>query len=164
MQAGVRDKFLRFIATKTDDAVFNPMDGYFPFSVIADAFEKGTEHGEETFKQKLRDIYVNNIETALDAVTQLLNHIEEHEYTANKLFLNHSINQTFVLIAVNDEYNIDENFIKIAYGKASEIQNEFLNSKETNIEINFIDTSNLNEELIKHDGYSFNFDFKGKVS
>jgi hypothetical protein len=164
MQAEVKDKFLRFIATKTDEAVFSPKEGYFPFSVIADAFEKGTEHGEEAFKQKVRDLYVKNIEIALDAIGKLLSCIEENNYKVNKLYLNHSISQSLVLIGVDEALIYDENFINIAYSKASEIQSSTSVEKEANIEIGFIDTTDIDEDLVLHEGYTFSYDFNKQKS
>jgi hypothetical protein len=162
MQAEVKDQFLRFIATKTDEAVFSPQDGYFPFSVIADAFEKGTEHGEEAFKQKVRDLYVKNIEIALDAVTKLIASLEEKGYKANKLFLNHSIQQTLILIAVDDKLNIDKDFIGFAYKVASDLQVNLLKEKGVNVCVNFLDSADINNDLLTHEGYTFKFNFQTK--
>ena len=164
MQAEVKDQFLRFIASKTDEAVFSPKEGYFPFSVIADAFEKGTEHGEENFKQRIRDIYVKKIEIAIEAVTTLVGELDSNGYKASKLYLNHSISESLILISVDDALNSNKEFIQFAYKKASEIQAKLIKDSDSTISINFIDKSVVNEDLLSHDGYAFKFNFNTRTA
>ena len=159
MQSEVKNEFYKFIASKTDDAVFSPQDGYFPFSVIADAFEKGTEHGREALKQKIRNLYIRNIEIAVEAVTNLISDIDTKGYKAKKIYINHSIQQSLVLIAIDDHLNIDESFIEYAYSKVIEIQTAASLENQINITISFIEAANINEDLISLDGYSFVYDF-----
>jgi hypothetical protein len=152
---------MRFIASKTDEAVLDPREGYFPFSVIADAFEKGKEKGEEIFKEKMREHFVVSVSKSLEAIKEMLTFLDQNNFSIDKLFINPSINQTSALLVVSSSLNTNNEFVSKAYSKASELQLKYFDEFKVNIHIDFIaENDGLNEKMLKHDGFEFSFDLK----
>lgn len=159
MQAEVTNQVLEFIARKTDEAVFSPKDGYFPFSVIADAYAKGLEQGEEALKQKVRDLFIENMQITAKSVWELTEFLKGNGYQAKCFYINPNINQSLALIAVDENIYRDKAFIQLAFRKALEIQKSHRDNKHI-LSINFISIEGINNDLLESDGYSFKYDVK----
>lgn len=153
----ISESLYSWIASRTDEAVFNPKNGYYPFSVIADAFEKGVEHGSETVRQEmkegLRRILVDKTKQSISIINQYIETFKSDGIEPKKLFVDLSIGHTKILIAIEEESYISEKFISKYYSMVSDTIAKY-HEKETTIEVGFLNNATeLNVEMLKADGF-----------
>ena len=176
-QKEVLDQLLStWAASRSDEVVFNPSSGYYSFDIVTDAYlkglERGTQEGYDKGKQKSVDEYVINEYRKLffkkanlvsEALTETLAMLKKHNFSASKLFINHSIQGSKILLAIDIKTHHSEDFIKFAYNEAAKIEDVFY-TKELNIHIGFInDVSDLNLQLIRDDGFDVGYDLKNNT-
>jgi len=154
---------IRWAATREDEVVFNPQKGFYSFDIVLDAYEQGKKigekEGEKTYKQKARDIYFNNLEKTNLALSEMIKTLVEYPCTPTKVFINHTITDTILIIAIDPQIHCEKEFIDKAYAKALELQEQY--HGQFNLDISFIDdTENLDLELLKDDGFAFQYDLE----
>lgn len=145
-------------ATRPDEVVFNPKEGYYSFDFIVDSFQKGKEAGKKELISSVKSKYHENIKKATEAIDVIVKDLFTEKYILNKLFINNSIKGTSVLFAVKEDTYLNETFLDKAYSLSSKIELSFFDLG-TNIQIGFLnDSKSLNIELINEDGYSWAYD------
>jgi hypothetical protein len=145
-------------ASRSDEVVFNPKQGFYSFDIVADAYEKGITVGKDSFKEELRKKYFDKANIAGEAMNVILSQIFEKKYRVYKVFLNHTIEATTILMVIDEVTHNDDVFIDFAYKKIGEMQSKF-HSMGLNLDISFVDNnSGLNIKLIKADGFGFAYD------
>jgi hypothetical protein len=155
---------LEWAATRNDEVVFNPRDGYYSFSIVADAFEKGKSTGKSEWLSDLRKKYVEGLKIAAQVMNELVDSLKRIDITVRKGFIHNSINETEILLTVDENTYLDSHFIKNAFVLASRIHHRYFEEGKI-IQISYIDeTDDLNYKLQRTDGYDFMYDFiKGKL-
>jgi hypothetical protein len=145
-------------ATRPDEVVFDPREGYYSYDFIVDSFQKGKEVGRQELISSVRLKYHENIKKATEAIDLIVKYLFTETYTLNKLFINNSIKGTSILFAVKEETYLNDTFLDLAYSTSSKIELDFFD-KGVNIQIGFLnDSKSLNSEAISEDGYSWAYD------
>jgi hypothetical protein len=146
-------------ATRPDDVVFNPKEGYYSFDFIVDSFQKGKEVGKQELISSVREKFHENIKRATEAIDLVIKELFTNKFELNKLFINNTIKGTSILFAVNSSTYLSEDFLESAYALASSIEMDFF-EKGSHIQIGFLqDIESLNLESLKEDGYSWSYDY-----
>lgn len=153
----IKTSLLEWIATRTDDAVIHPKEGYYPFDVIAEAYEKGESDGQEKIKSDLtesfRKVFVKNTEKTTLMVNTLLDNFGQDEIAPKKLFLDPSISGVKILFALKESDYLNDVFLDKYYALISDMIASNI-SNEYKLDIGFVvDSDNRNFDLIKNDGY-----------
>ena len=150
----VRESIAKFLATHNDDAVFNPTEGYYPFDVIAEAYEHGVKKGEVNLKQKVREMAWNNAEVAASGINALIGHFIDNGVDVLGVRLKVSHRQFGAFFTVNQSDYLSDEFYRLAYSRVAEVKAE---SFEKGIELTFGfigDKEAVNEDALLADGYT----------
>lgn len=146
-------KIIDWAATRLDDAVLDPRDGYYPFAIIADAYQKGIEHGESNLKSKMREKYFENAKGIVTLINEAIQELNNSKIKPNKLFLNLSVHESKLLIALEEIHYQNDNLIEKAYSLSSKLK---MKAYEKGIALTFgflCDSANLNTSHLKSDGF-----------
>lgn len=157
------ESIIKFAATRSDEAVMNPKSGYYPFNIIAEAFEEGFKKGEDAFKEKLREQFFLNAKLVNEAISSLFKKLEKSKIPPKKIFIDISINGAKILVSIDEATYISDDFIDEFYSNVSDIKSEFYD-KGLNLDLGFLnnkkDTNNI---LLDCDGYNMGFDLGKKT-
>lgn len=152
----VREELNKWVATRSDEIVFNPQDGFYPYDMLIDAYKKGRETGEESFKLEVRERFYENAQKVGEGLNEILRVLNTRSISPKKLLVNHSINTSSILLTIEQSVFLNKDFIKFAYEAALEIQKKY---SEINLHISFMDdVPDLNIDLLKADGFGFIYD------
>ena len=158
-QETLTETIINWAATRSDESVLEPTHGYYPFSIIAEAFEKGVEHGEKNLKEKVRSRFFSNANLVVEAVKEAIEKFSMLKFTPTKLFVNISFESSKIILAFDEDAYISEKFLDNAYDLSSELQLHYFD-KGLNLEISYlIDSENLNLTSLKSDGFEVAIDF-----
>lgn len=160
----IKTSLLEWIATRTDDAVIHPREGYYPFDVIAEAYERGENDGKEKIKSDLtesfRKVFVKNTEKTSIIINMLLDQFSQDNIHPQKLFLDPSISGAKILFSLERQDYIREEFLDKYYGFISDLIANNI-SNDYKLDVGFIiDSDNLNLDLIKGDGFGLAINLK----
>lgn len=152
---------LEWIATRPDEVVFSPKDGYFSFEMLVDAFEKGQEKGKDTFKsdtqEVLRKKFLNNATNAIESLEKLISKLLTKSIEPTKFFLNNSLSGASLLVGIGRDVYLDEALINFCYESVTNIEDESFKAG-FHLSLNYIDDLNeLDFDFLKADGYTFAF-------
>jgi hypothetical protein len=160
IQETLKNTVTEWAATRSDDVVWNYKEGFYSFSVVADAFEKGKEFGESQLKENARKRFYDGALKMTKALNDVLSPLIERKYPLKKLFISHDVGHSKVLISIDENVHDSEDFIDFAYTLVSEIENKYLNENLL-IDISFLDDCDkLNTEIIINDGFGIAFDIE----
>ncbi len=160
MHEVLKESLIRWAATRKDEVVFDPKRGYYSLDIVIDAFRKGQESGQNDYIEQARGKYYENARLAVEATNKMITKLNEKNIVPLKLYMNHSLTESIILLSIKEDLYIDDTFIDFAYPEATKIQTEYnINGKDFNIHINFIDEAEgFNHELLKSDGFGFSYD------
>ena len=154
----LKETLTSWAATRSDEVVWNYKDGFYSFAIVAEAFEKGKEFGELRLKENARKRFFDSAVLMNKALITVLKPLLEKKFPLHKLFISHGVNQSKVLISLDEAIHDKKDFIDFAYPLVSAIEAEYLD-KGLNIDISFLDQNeHLSMEAIINDGFGFAFD------
>jgi len=157
-QDQISETIINWAATRLDEIVFEPKDGFYSFNIVVDAYEKGAEELHK-IKQTYREKYFHNAKLSTVVVKDAFEILGSSNVKYNKLFINTSIDGTHVLIVLdNASYQCDQT-IDLIYNKFADLQVRYFH-EEQNIKIGLMcDSDKLDVNSIKEDGFGFGYDF-----
>ena len=167
----LEETLIKWAATRSDQVVFNPAEAYYSFDIVADAFEKGKEHGFEEGKehafekgkehareqliQLIREKYYSSAKLTSEAFGEMLKFINDSGYAAKKLFINNTINSAHCIFSVDETTYISDDFIDRSYKKIVELETKY-HDKGLDLQMGFInDDTDINLELLRSDGFGY---------
>lgn len=161
-------KLYKWAATRTDEVVLNPKDGYYSFDIVADAHQHGVDlgykQGQEAIKQQLRNKFIETLNCSTEAITNFFKALESKSYKPKKVFINHSFLGSTFIITVDDALSVDREFLLFVYNLIADIQDDY-RKRDCNIDISVLaDNENLDQNIIKSDGFDFGFDIENNSS
>ena len=158
IQDNLTETIIKWAATRPDEVVFDPKTGFYSFEIVSDAYNKGKEKMMEELKAQMRNKYYDNAKMGSEALRKIMDSLSERGYLLNKLFVNNSTKGTIIILSIPEEIYATEEFIDFAYAEALTIQAAQHNLNH-NLKISFMaDSTNLNLDLLKSDGFGFAFD------
>lgn len=154
----ISDTIINWAATRLDEIVFEPKDGFYSFNIVVDAYEKGAEELNK-IKQSYRDKYFYNAKLSTVAVKDVFEILSSNNVTPNKLFINTSVDGTHILLVLDKSSYQGDEIIDIIYEKFADLQMRYFN-EEKNIKIGLMcDSDKLDINALKEDGFGFGYDF-----
>jgi hypothetical protein len=155
-------KMNEWVKTRMDDAVFDPKKGYYPFSVIADAYEKGVELGEKYLKDNIKETFQKNMKLVSQAINDINASFKEYKYVPRKLFIKLGIKESKILFSFDEELYLTDQFLDVTYNLASDIRTKSFDEGIC-LSVGFlIDSDKLNLEELRSDGFGIGIDLKSK--
>jgi len=158
MQTGFTEEIIKFAATRSDSAVLSPAKGYYPFEIIAEAYEHGVEHGKNNMNQKMRDLYFENASEIAKSSAEIVNLLNKDSFVPEKLFVALSIRNSKILLSFEDDTFTSDEFMDKAYAHIAKIQSAYF-EKDINVSISYLG-ENINHDMLKSDGFEFGIDLK----
>ena len=160
MNADLKETVIRWIAERNDEAVFQPTDQYYHIDTVIDAFAKGREDGKSEVIDELRRRFISTAEVAIDTIYKLILALNQSKFTVHKLFMNHSIGETSMILSIDESQYVDDAFIDFAYKQVAQIQDK-CREENFKIKINFIsESTNIDLESLIADGYQILYDIE----
>jgi hypothetical protein len=139
------------------------LNDYFHVDVVAHAYEKGREDGENAAK----DLFLKEItEKAFKSFTEnathvyllskkIIDYLIENKCKPCSLFININEYVPSIIISIPDKFLLDDQFIYLAYSKLFEIKNIYQKLNNKAMDIGFIGSENLDIQSLKADGYGY---------
>jgi len=154
----------KWAAERTDEVIFNPKNGYYSFGIVADAFQKGMDKGTDHVHSQIREKFVSKGALLVNALEELINRLGEKKYAPSKVFIDHALQNSRILLTVSPDVHHAKEFISFAYSVVSDIEEKYDKSNNLLLTFSFVDEiEDLNTELIKADGYEIAYDLTTKT-
>ncbi|MBD1434842.1 hypothetical protein H8B06_18610 [Sphingobacterium sp. DN00404] len=162
-------EFNNFLDSFKDSAREEISKDYFHVDVVAEAYTQGFKDGEDSSKQSfVKDLIDKQIEgykqrylQAYILTNNFLNSIASNGTPAESFFINIHNSNPNVIVAVKDDYLLDDEFINYAYSNIFETQSIFSNIfKKHHLEMSLVGVENLDRDLLTCDGYNYFEDIK----
>lgn len=134
---------------------------HFSENQVIDAYLKGKDDGREQTQKALINLFNVNINKAGHHTGLVANHLLKHGFTFHSAALKAvSFDEFQVIITVKEEDILSDSFLKV-YDFTAKLEHE---SKEELYHISFVFTHNksINVDLLKSDGFIFEFKKKKK--
>ncbi len=161
-QEALRETIINWAATRSDESVLEPTHGYYPFSIIAEAFEKGLEHGEKNLKEKVRSRFFSNANLVVEAVKEAINKFSDLSFNPLKLFVNISFESSKIILTFDEGDYISDKFLDNAFELSSDLKLNYFD-KGLNLDISYlIDSENINLNTLKSDGFEVALDLSNQ--
>lgn len=157
------DSFNEYLSKYKSEVKRESADEYYHVDVVADAYQKGYVDGKksgtkdlvndvfqkhiEHFKQKSNQVYI--------LTTRLISFLKEREYFAHSFYLDVNPTCPKVLIAVPDQYLLNDEFVKFAYNKVNELRKVFVELFGKNLDMSLVGSDNLDKESLQEDGFGY---------
>lgn len=155
------NKYLLDHASEAKDTRSN--DSYFHVDVVLDAYTKGYNEGKkesinmfaEEFKNKLWEKFVEKANKVYLSAKSLTDALSTKKYSVEKIYINIFHNNPRVIVSVDEELLLNDDFIMFAYSKIHEIQNSFYSLSKSTLDLSLVGTDGLDESLLMQDGFEY---------
>jgi hypothetical protein len=136
---------------------------YYHVDVVADAYGQGLKDGKNIGKKDFIDkIMKSTAERFAEKANQVyiltkntLSYIIGKGYDVNSFYINIYHNNPKVIIAVDNKYLLDDDFVEFAYSKIYDAKNTFTSIFDNTLDISLAGTENLDIELLEQDGFEY---------
>lgn len=138
-------------------------DLYYHVNVVADAYSRGYTDGEKSAKKEVMDLIMqkakeNFIEKANQvylSAKAMVNHLGAKEYKVEKIYINIFHKSPKVIVAIEDDMLLNDEFVVFAYSKIHEMQCSFHSLFQSTLDLSLVSTTDLDEELLAKDGFDY---------
>lgn len=157
------DLFYQYLDTCKGEVKSRSTEGYYHVDVVADAYNKGFTDGKKSGRSEFLQMIVSNeIEKFSQKANQIyilsknvIAFLENKEFKIAGLYINLTPKRPSVIISVPNEFLNDDLFVESAYTKVHENKNIFSKLFNEPLDIGFISSDNLDENLLKEDGFGY---------
>lgn len=157
------DLFHKYLDTCKGEVKSKSSEGYYHVNVVAEAYTRGFSDGKQSGQSEFMELLISK---EIEKFTQKANQIYilsknvislllENKFEVSGLYINLSPNRPSVIISVANEFLNDDNFVEIAYSKVYENKKIFTKLFNEPLDIGFISSDNLDEDLLKEDGFGY---------
>ncbi|MCK9618638.1 MAG: hypothetical protein M0R21_12480 [Lentimicrobiaceae bacterium] len=162
-QTGIID-FNKYLLKYSDESSSSKIsENYFPADVVIDAYKNGFSDGKKAKQEDFEsNLYKIHIEKFIEKATKVYlsaksfaDYLKQNNYKAEKFYLNLFHRNPKVVISIKEELLLDDKFVIFAYTKINEMQNAFLGLFNNTLDISLVCNTNLDEELLQTDGFSY---------
>lgn len=158
MEAELKESIITWAATRSDEIVMQPKNGFYSFDIVMDAYRDGKERGKSDFINEIRSEFVSNLKQATTALIGFIVESAGRGYAYSRVFVKHGGRSTFFILTVDEELHNTDNFIDFAYSEAAKLKTS-LQESGLDIDVSFVDEDEHSDfELIKSDGFDFSYD------
>lgn len=169
LKAEVAVQFQNYIEHYVESAKTAETELYFHVDVVADAYSQGFADGKNIgTKEFIGSIITKHNDhlfhraTIIYSLSKLI--IEDFVKKSCQpcsLFINVDDKLPSVFIAIPEKFMLDDDFITFAYSKIAEIRKLYKGTFNQMLDIALMIGENLDKELLKADGYSYQEDYCG---
>lgn len=161
--------FNNFLDSFKESAKEEISKNYFHVDVVAEAYSQGFKDGEDSNKHSfIADLVSKQIEDykrrylqAYILTNKVLDKLASMDKKANGLYINIHERNPKVIISVPDNYLLDDEVVEIAYEEVFKSQELFRSIFDKyNLDISFIGSENIDNNLLEGDGYDYFEDIK----
>ncbi|MFN8363426.1 MAG: hypothetical protein U0T85_07490 [Cloacibacterium normanense] len=140
---------------------------YYHINVVIDAYTKGYNDGEKSAKKEITDLIINKAkEKFIEKANQvylstksLVDIFSKNGYTVEKIYLNVFHYSPKVIVSINDNLLLNDDFVEFAYSKIHDIQCSFHTLFQSTLDISLISPTDLEEKLLMQDGFEYSEEF-----
>lgn len=158
------EQFSKYINKYKDQVKTESSEEYYHVNVVADAYNKGFSDGKNSGRKDFVEAIVKSkVEKFIQKANQvyilsqnLITHLVKEGYYASALYINMYPNCPKVVLSVNDEFLLDDQFVEKAYEKI--LENKAIFTKlfsPSSLDISLISAENLDPKLLKEDGFGY---------
>lgn len=138
-------------------------DLYYHVNVVADAYSRGYNDGEKSAKKEVMDLimqkakekFVEKANQVYLSAKAMVSHLSEKDYKIEKIYINIFHKSPKVIIAIDGNLLLNDDFVEFAYTKIHEMQCSFHSLFQNTLDLSLISTSDLDEELLAKDGFDY---------
>jgi len=161
------ESFNLFIFERAKEAHSTKLnENFFHYDIVADAFNCGLEKGKQMKKEEAESIVINRlIDRFIERANQvylsakkLTENLAKENFHAKKIYINIFHRNPKVIVVVDENYLLDDDFVFFVYPKLNEMKNSFFKLFENTLDISLIGDENISEELLVADGFSYSED------
>jgi hypothetical protein len=160
--AEVKELITTWAATLPDEIISEHRNGFYSADIVIDAYKagyaKGTTSQSSSVKEQIRAAFYKKANLFSEALVEATAELNNGGYTINKLFINHNLDESKAIIAIDAGVSLERTFIEYFYSKAHDIEEKYF-SQKLSISISYIeDSTDINLDLLHSDGYGFGYD------
>src|SRR5690554_4099279 len=138
-------------------------EGYYHVDVVADAYNQGFSDGKKSGKKEFIDLIISNeVEKFTQKANQIyilsknvISTIIQKRYAAAGLYINLTPERPSVIISIPNEFLNNDDFVKVGYSKIHENKKIYAKLFDEMLDIGFVSSDNLEEDLLKEDGFGY---------
>ncbi len=138
-------------------------DSYYHVNVVAEAYQQGLNDGKNIGRQDFIDkIMKSSAEKFAEKATQvyiltknILSALSKNGYTVSSFHINVFHSNPKVIISVDNQQLLDDEFVELAYTKIFEIKSTFNNLFDSTLDMGIMGNENIDLELLSQDGYEY---------
>jgi hypothetical protein len=162
-QVEVKELITTWAATRPDEIISEPRNGFFSTDIVVDAYKAGVKKGKDSnIIEQIRTSFYSKANILSEAISEAATKLFNKDYAPLKIFISHNINESKVLLTFDPETYRDINFINYSYPEIKVIEDKYYTAK-LNLNFSFMgDSAELNYELLHCDGYMIGYDFSIK--
>lgn len=158
------EQFSKYISKYKDQVKTESTEEYYHVNVVAEAYNQGFSDGKNSGRKDFVDAVVKSkVEKFIQTANQvyilsqnLITFLEKKGYKADSLYINLYPRCPKVILAIRDEFLLNDNFVEVAYEKI--LENKAIFSKLFSpavLDISLVSTENLDPKLLKEDGFGY---------
>ncbi len=166
------EQFQSYLRSHQNDVKSKAQNNYYHADVVADAFSEGFNAGEKSgIKTGREEIVAKLVKNKVEELTQkatqvyilsgrIVDHIRKRGNKVDSFHLNIFHENPKVIIAVNNELLLNDEFITSTYSKIFEIKRIFDELFGVDLDMGLVGSSDLDLELLSQDGYQYSEEFE----
>lgn len=145
------DKLMSYLSEIKNQASNVMIDGYFPVNAVIDAFTKGEKSGAEQVLEELKEQFMRASTQMFLYGNDFIKEMEKKGFSFSGFYVNPFGFKFMVTTSI--ENTCDENFIDVFYETSGNYECKFKSEFGINMRIQFIQDQNLNEDVLRIDGF-----------
>lgn len=156
--------FGKYISKYKDQVNTESAEEYYHVDIVAEAYNQGFSDGKNSGKKDfLEAILKDKVEKFILKSNQvyilsqnLISFLSKNGFKIHSFYINPFPNCPKVILSVDDELLLNDNFVELAYTKIQENKNIFLELfSPTSLDISLVSNENLDPDLLKEDGFGY---------
>jgi hypothetical protein len=160
------DLFNNYLSKFKTEVRTQSSDKYYHVDVVAEAYTQGFCDGEKSGKKEfVEEMIKKQIEKFTQKANQvyiltnlMVTHIKSNGYSVNSFYINISHKCPKVIIAVNNDLLLNDEFIKTSYLKVFELKRIFSELFAVTLDMGLIGATDLDIETLSADGFEYSED------
>jgi len=163
---GGTDSFYIYLNRFKTEARFEKAKEFYHVDVVADAYKQGFTDGENSGKKEFIETMLTKSAEKFTAkanqvyiLTNLtISYLASNGYNVNSFFINLFHVNPKVIIAVENDSLLNDDFIELAYTKVFEMKEVFSNLFGNTLDMGIVGNNELDIQALAEDGYDYSED------
>jgi len=155
--------FQSYLFKHKDDVRSTAAKNYYHVDVVAEAFSEGFSAGEKSGeKEFVTKLIKNRVDELTQKATQVyiltnrvITHIKSDGHKVDSFYINIFHENPKVIVAVENDLLLNDDFIESSYSKIFEIKRIFDDLFHVDLDMGLMGSSDIDLELLSDDGYEY---------